>query len=318
MKPPLISIIIPTHNRPELLARAVDSALSQTLEEIEVIVVDDGSTPVVQLPARSRLRLVRLEPNQGGAAARNRGAEAAQAHWITYLDDDDILMPDMAEKALQNIAVIPDYLPKPVGLLFGLKVINSEGALVSLHVPPTLPRGSHFALEEIPSDQSFFSKQTLVIERDTLLAIGGFDPSFTSRVHTELFLRLNAACSLWGIPDVTYQLSAHDGSRVSSNPKKRHQNFEKLLIKHHGLFVEHSSKKKADFLINHALMMYKSGWVVTASRVLCKAFFADAIHTVLRLGSPIKKRIFEIKNAINKLCFSPLNEPFIKSRNREV
>ncbi|PSB13282.1 glycosyl transferase family 2, partial [filamentous cyanobacterium CCP2] len=123
MRVPSLSIIIPTYNRPELLSRAVQSALNQTESDIEVIVVDDGSTPPVTLPEHNQLRVIRLDPNQGGAAARNHGAAAARAPWITYLDDDDVLLPDMAEKALRSIAQIPQTLPAPVALLFGLKIV---------------------------------------------------------------------------------------------------------------------------------------------------------------------------------------------------
>ena len=208
MRAPLLSIIIPTYNRPEQLLRAVDSVLSQTVSNIEVIVVDDGSTPAVALPDQERVRVIRLNSNQGGAAARNQGAKAALSRWITYLDDDDVLLPDMAEKAMKAIRQIPQDLPAPVAVLFGLRIVNAQGQVLSSHLPPTLPRGSHFCLEDIQPDQSFFSKQTLVIERDVLLEMGGFDPSFTSRVHSELFLRLNPMCSLWGIPEITYHLSA--------------------------------------------------------------------------------------------------------------
>ncbi|MEO1300540.1 MAG: glycosyltransferase family 2 protein [Cyanobacteria bacterium J06636_16] len=206
MNAPLLSIIIPTYNRPDLLSRAVNSALAQTLKEIEVVVVDDGSVPAVDLPEQDRLRVIRLDPNQGGSAARNRGAEAARSRWITYLDDDDVLLPEMAAKALEAIQQLPHDLPKPVGILFGLRMVNAQGQGLQTHLPPTLPKGSHFCLEDIQPGESFFSKQTLVVERTVLLEVGGFDPNFTSRVHTEFFLRLNSACSLWGIPEVTYLL----------------------------------------------------------------------------------------------------------------
>lgn len=66
MNNPRLSIIIPSFNRPELLHREVCSALSQTMTDIEVIVVDDGSAPAVTLPERENLRVIRLELNQGG------------------------------------------------------------------------------------------------------------------------------------------------------------------------------------------------------------------------------------------------------------
>ncbi|MEM8614141.1 MAG: glycosyltransferase, partial [Cyanobacteria bacterium P01_H01_bin.105] len=271
------------------LPRAVNSALSQTLTNIEVIVVDDGSTSAVTLPTQERLRVVRLNHNQGGAAARNQGAEVARSRWITYLDDDDVLLPDMAKKAMAAIEHIPQDLSPPAAVLFGLTIVNAQGHGLETHLPPTLPRGSHFCLEEIKPGESFFSKQTLVVEREVLLAMGGFDPSFSSRVHTDLFLRLNPVCSLWGIPEVTYHLSAHAGIRVSSNPRRRQQNFERLLTKHHALFVSHSRKQFADFVFNHADMLHRSGQSRLAAIALGQALVIHPLHTLLRLGSPYKQ-----------------------------
>lgn len=309
MNAPLLSIIIPTYNRPDLLLRAVNSALTQTLQDIEVIVVDDGSTPVVNLPAQDRLRVIRLDPNQGGAAARNRGAEVARSRWITYLDDDDVLLPEMAANALEAIAQIPQDLSKPVGILFGLRMVNAQGQALQTHLPPTLPKGSHFCLEDIQPGESFFSKQTLVIERTTLLEVGGFDPNFTSRVHTEFFLRLNSACSLWGVPQVTYLLSMHEGLRVSSNPQRRQQNFERLLAKHHDLFATCSRQKFADFIFNHADMLQKSGQLWLAVRALGYAFWIHPLQTVLRLGSPYKKALLHQLAVIKKRVSISASQP---------
>ena len=302
MSTPLLTIIIPTYNRPDLLPRAVASALNQTLTDIEVLVVDDGSTPAVDLPAEARLRVIH-QANQGGAAARNQGAKAARSRWITYLDDDDVLLPDMAQKAADAIAQIPQELPTPVAVLFGLKIVNSRGQVLETHLPPTLPRGSHFCLEAIRPDQSFFSKQTLVVERDVLLGMGGFDPTFSSRVHTECFLRLNPVCSLWGVPDVTYHLSAHEGVRVSSNPRRRQQNFERLLTKHHALFTSHSRQKFADFVFNHADMLQRNRQSWLAAKALAHAFWIHPIHIIARLGSPYKKQLLKTVSFL-KNCFS--------------
>lgn len=300
MKTPLLSAIVPTYNRPALLRRAVDSILNQTLVDIEAIVVDDGSTPKVELPARERLRVIRQEPNQGGAAARNLGAEAARARWITYLDDDDVLLPDMAAKAIDAIARIPSELPTPVALLFGLNIVDGQGRILETHLPPTLPRGSHFCLEEVRPGESFFSKQTLVVEREVLLGMGGFDPSFNSRVHTELFLRLNPVCSLWGIPEVTYQLSAHEGTRVSSNPRRRQESFEQLLMKHRDLFASHSRKRVADFIFNHAVMLQRNGQLGLAGRAFGRALSTHPLHALARMGSPYKQQLLKQYSSLVK------------------
>ena len=303
MSAPLLSIIIPTYNRPELLSRALTSALSQTVTDIEVIVVDDCSTPAVSLNNHSKLRVIHLASNQGGANARNQGAKAARGRWITYLDDDDVLLPDMAEKAIEAIRTTPPDLPMPVAILFGLKIINEQDQVLATHLPPTLSRGLHFCLEDIQPGKSFFSKQTLVIERDVLLEMGGFDPSFTSRVHTEFFLRLNPVCSLWGIPQITYHLSAHTGTRVSSNSQRRQQNFERLLAKHHALFATHSPKKFAEFVFNHADMLQRTGQPWLAIKALGHAFVLHPVYTLSRLGSPYKKQFLRTVSFV-KNCFS--------------
>ncbi|HZN96115.1 MAG TPA: glycosyltransferase [Gemmatimonadales bacterium] len=92
-----ISVVIPTYHRPELVGRAVESALAQTLREIEVIVVVDGRDPATcDLLARmvdDRLRVVLPEHHLGNAEARNRGVGEARGRYVAFLDDDDIWLP---------------------------------------------------------------------------------------------------------------------------------------------------------------------------------------------------------------------------------
>ena len=80
MGDPLYSIVIPTHNRPDFLVRAIGSALAQTLPDVEVIVVDDGSQPPAVAPTDHRVRLIRLDENRGNAAARNAGLATARGN----------------------------------------------------------------------------------------------------------------------------------------------------------------------------------------------------------------------------------------------
>ncbi|MEM6751426.1 MAG: glycosyltransferase [Cyanobacteria bacterium P01_C01_bin.38] len=291
MQEPLLSIIIPTYNRPHLLSRAVKSALAQTRKDIEVIVVDDASTKPFELPSHPHLRIIRQPENKGGAASRNLGAKLAKGRWISYLDDDDELLPHMAQVSLEALA--NTSLPKPVALLSGLEEIGEDNRVLQTRIPPTLPRGSHFCLEEIARDKSFYTKQTMVVEQEVLLGIGGFDESFTSRVHTELFLRLNPVCSLYGLPVVTYRLSKHQGERVSSNPLLRQRNFNRLLSKHKQLFEMHP-KMFANFIYDHAITSYKLGQRQAALKSIGWAMRLHPLHTFARIGSPFKRSFLKI------------------------
>ena len=97
-----VSLVIATYNHARFLGEALDSAVAQTLEGVEVVVVDDGSTDDTEaVLARygGRLRVIR-QPNRGLAAARNTGLAAARGTYVSFLDADDVLMPTkLAEQA---------------------------------------------------------------------------------------------------------------------------------------------------------------------------------------------------------------------------
>ena len=101
---PLISVVIPTLNRPLLVSRAVQSVLQQTLQDIEAIVVIDGlddSTGMELAKIKdSRLQIVQLPSSRGGAGARNAGVAQSQGEWIAFLDDDDEWLPQKLELQL--------------------------------------------------------------------------------------------------------------------------------------------------------------------------------------------------------------------------
>lgn len=102
----LVSVIIPTYNRPKLLEKAVESALAQTYQNIEIIIVDDGSTdPCVsplldKIQKNNKIHIIRKE-NAYLGAARNAGVQAAKGDYIVFLDDDNILFPEFIERCLQ-------------------------------------------------------------------------------------------------------------------------------------------------------------------------------------------------------------------------
>ena len=295
MKNPLLSVIIPTYNRPHFLPRAVNSALDQTVKNLEVIVVDDGSDEPLNLPENPRLRVIRLPQNSGGAVARNVGLKAAKGQYIIYLDDDDELLPHMAQVSLNALA--DNSLPKPVAVLSGLEVVKPDGKVIEKRLPPTRLKGSHFFLEDIEPGKSYSCKQTLVVEKELLLEIGGFDEIFTSRVHSELFLRLNPICSILGLPTVTYRLTAHQEARVSRNPALRQVNFERLVNKHKPLFKAHP-KTFANFLCNHAERSFELGQPSAGIISFLRAMRLDLKPTLGRIKVLLTRRLRTPKKSV--------------------
>ena len=104
---PKISVIIPTYNRAATVGKTIDSALAQTVSNIEVIVVDDGSSDdtgrVLDAAYGNQIRYF-FQENQGASGARNRGIQEAQGEWIAFLDSDDIWETDKLEWQLKATA----------------------------------------------------------------------------------------------------------------------------------------------------------------------------------------------------------------------
>src|ERR1017187_7240836 len=114
---PLVSAVIPTCNRPNLVVRAVKTALSQTYPNMEVIVVvdgpDDSTSQALGAIADPRIQIITLPQRLGGSGARNAGVQAAKGEWIAFLDDDDEWMPskiecqlDIARRSRYRIPVV--------------------------------------------------------------------------------------------------------------------------------------------------------------------------------------------------------------------
>jgi glycosyltransferase involved in cell wall biosynthesis len=103
----LVSVVIPTRNRPDLVCRAVHSALSQSYANLEVVVVIDGPDPatrqVLEALNNPRLLIVALSENVGGSEARNVGVRNGRGEWIAFLDDDDEWLPEKLHKQLESI-----------------------------------------------------------------------------------------------------------------------------------------------------------------------------------------------------------------------
>jgi glycosyltransferase involved in cell wall biosynthesis len=104
MAGPLVSVVIPTRNRPDMVVRAVRSVLRQTFASFEIIVVIDGPDPLTEQRLTAiddeRLNTILLTKSAGGSEARNTGARNARGEWVAFLDDDDEWFPEKLEKQI--------------------------------------------------------------------------------------------------------------------------------------------------------------------------------------------------------------------------
>lgn len=176
-----VSVIIPVYNGERFLAEAIQSALNQTLPPDEVIVVDDGSVDgsaaimaALPLPPTIDFILVR-QPNQGAAAARNRGIALASGDLVAFLDADDLWHPEKLARQVAQLAQEPD--------------VDAVICHVESFVEPggKWPPGRDRALfDQLPPMYSFC---TLLIHRFALDRVGMLDSQQRAGEDTEWFAR---------------------------------------------------------------------------------------------------------------------------------
>jgi glycosyltransferase involved in cell wall biosynthesis len=187
---PEVTVVIPTRNRAPLLAGALSSALAQEEVDIEVIVVDDGSTDETQARlARigdTRLRLLRHETPEGVARARNAGLALAAGEWIAFLDDDDLWLPRKLRRQLDAAAAAGG------SFAYGGAIVTDDGTGVRQEVPA--PRADTIAREVLARNVVPGGCSNAIARTELVRAVGGFDESLARLADWDLWIRLLERC----------------------------------------------------------------------------------------------------------------------------
>lgn len=223
---PLVSVYIATHNRSQLLLRAINSVFNQTYHNIEIIVADDGSsdntfevlTPYIET---GRIQYVKNEQPKGACSVRNLAINLAKGEYITGLDDDDEFTPERVETLLS-------YLQ------------NSTYSCVTACICERTPKGDikrSFDVGEVSLDDllhyDVLGNQVFTYTH-YLKAIGGFDEKMPAFQDYDTWVRL---VSRFGrglkINKMSYILySQHGSERISENNTKRIAGYQRFIEKH--------------------------------------------------------------------------------------
>jgi glycosyltransferase involved in cell wall biosynthesis len=184
---PLVSIVIPCYNCESFIKEAIDSALAQTYQNVEVIVINDGSTDNSSIVIESFEGRIRVEStiNQGVQLARNRGLELARGEYIKFLDSDDVLLPDCIERQVSQASEFPRE---------SRTVVYGDPVWTDSHLQPI--RG-YASRPQAPDSDPIAAIMTCspltscpLHRRDLVSAVGGFDPFLITRHENNLHLRL--------------------------------------------------------------------------------------------------------------------------------
>lgn len=215
-KAPLVSVIMPTFERPEFLPRAVQSVLAQTCRDLELIVVNDGGAPVEDLLAPldpdGRITSVRLGRNRNRSAARNVALAIARGRYVAYLDDDDWFRPEHLELLVGTL----ETTGGAVAYSFADRVHEERRGTewVQTAVTPAYRFPFHAAALLVGN---YIPLPCLVHRRDCIAEVGGFDEDMQTHEDWDLLIRLAARHPFHQVEQATCCFSwREDGSSTTS------------------------------------------------------------------------------------------------------
>lgn len=231
----LLSVVVPTCGRPvSVLDRAVSSVLAQTYHSLQVVVVDDNRgdselSDQIRSYCRSRGNVIHVKATRkhGACVARNLGIEHAQGAFIGFLDDDDEWEVDKAELQIAS-------LTEDAHLSF------CRGTCIDEVTKPPQIRPYYnqeffrpvVKFEDMLLNDCIGTTSQVIMRRDVLTVVGGFDENLLARQDYELWIRISQRFKCVGVDKALFKHYMHSGSQISKSPKRVLQGYKHIYKKY--------------------------------------------------------------------------------------
>ena len=180
----MISVVIPLYNKESCIRKTIDSILSQSFGDFEIVIVDDGSSDgsakIVSSIPDDRIRLI-TKVNGGPSSARNRGIEEAKGDYVAFIDADDIWSPDYLKEMVDLMADFPD------AVIWGFNYSMIQDGQVK---NSTVEEYRGYVSERWDYFPFFFSSSSTCCRRSTLIELGGFDERMVYGEDIDMWFRL--------------------------------------------------------------------------------------------------------------------------------
>ncbi len=265
---PSVSVVLPVHNRADVLARAIQSVLDQSLPSFELIVVDDGSTDGSVRVARSfgdaRIKIIELGENRGGNAARNAGVLAAEAPLIAFLDSDDTYLPEKLETVVTEF----DRRPDLELLVDSFVKVQPSGKRVTRKNPDVRQRETF--RRALFTRQLWKATPSITVRRDAMLAVM-FDETLRRLQDFDFLIRASEVANCASTGAVLW-VKYWDANAISIQDNMIPANVE--LVRRHPEYL-----REREYRPGLAYMLRLSLW-----RRFKKGNFGGAIRDVRQLA----------------------------------
>lgn len=259
---PLVSVVIPTYDRPEYLERAVRSVVEQTYPAIELVVVDDSSsTPAaetlngIDTEALSKLVCIRHDENKGANEARNTGICEASGEFIAFLDDDDRWLAKKIDRQVQRFNDGSDELGV---VTVGSRIVDEDGNQIG--VSRSSIEGN--AIKPLLYASMVGSFSRIMVRSNVISQAGLLDVTFPSWQDREWYLRLAQQCRFASIAEILVERRIDAKGRISDNfERKRDVSYPRFLEKHRPLAAEQGPLVERRFVATLSRTLAFSGLV---------------------------------------------------------
>ncbi len=267
-----VSVIIPAYNCDRYIVRAVESAINQTYQDWEIIVIDDGSTDNIRQvlePYYDSIQYI-YQANQGAAIARNRACELAKGEFLAFLDGDDFFLPEKLEKQIACFDADPSLDMVQNGWL----IVDQNGK----DLYPVMPWEESPKLDlETLVLYKFVRPSAIMLRREWWERLGGFDPRFPPTEDLDFVLRLalKGCKSVW-LKEILTCYRQHEtnlmsgGFKVMKNMEMvMEQFFARLDLPQHIRELKRAERYKC--LVWIAWRMYRDGYLAEMVECLEKS-----------------------------------------------
>ena len=289
---PFVSVIVPVHNRPRELKRAIQSILMQTYTNYEIIIVDDCSTDntfeVIQMLEKRdpRIKGYKNTKNGGGAYSRNQGVLKAKGELIAFLDSDDEWLPEKLERQLQYMkqcdenAVLITY--------FVVKKKHSSDKYGSNFIKTGNIR------KELLMGRSIAWTSVILIRKEHFNRIGGFSDDLKSMQDFDLWIRLSEFYTCECLPEYLSIMHTDADVRISINPNYRIDGIEVFLKKWAPVITREVGSEYVDLIRSRHLGSVYYHAAIAALKQKDRILFFSWFKQLLAVKQLRKKRLFFI------------------------
>lgn len=294
-----VSVIIPTYGMPNYLEKSIRSVLSQTLSNIELIVVDDNDSNtearrrtenlLKQFISDHRVNYLKHSQNMNGAVARNTGIKQAKGKYVAFLDSDDEYMPN---RLMECFKVMETANSQIAGVYTGCEFRRGGK---SYHIEKNVKEGN-FLLETLACTFMFCTGSNLFIRKTVVDEINGFDEAFLRHQDYEFLVRIFEKYSLAAIQEI---LVIKNNENINLPNVNKMIDIKKQYLDKYSKQIQVLNDTDRRYIYHSQYLQIAETAMRTKQNKLAKQYYSKATeYGKLTLKERLRKLVFCIKNVL--------------------